>query len=107
MVMVKPVLPFVADFIGHAFFKAHHMATVHIENGKLHVHKEVIKNVKEETSDKNTSTHKKDTQQNEHIVVNTITNFCSTIINERMYNLMCTPDVPTGNHQCNYPPPRI
>jgi hypothetical protein len=83
------------------------MATVHIENGKMHVHKEVEKNVTEETADKNTTNHKKENQQTEHIIVTPITDFCSALINERVYNLVRTPAVPTGNHQCNYPPPRI
>ncbi len=104
--MLKPLLPYASDFIGHVFFKAQHMATVHIENGKMHVHKEVANNAKEDSSDKNTTNHKKDTNPNEHDVFFSSTTFCSTSINARVYNLMLTPVVPTGKHQCNYPPPR-
>ena len=59
IVMVKPALPYVSDFIGHILFYKQHMATVHFENGNYHVHKEVVKNVKEENSDKKSFPEKK------------------------------------------------
>lgn len=58
-VMVKPALPYVSDFIGHMLFYKQHMATVHFENGKYHLHKEVVKNIKEENSNKNSLPEKK------------------------------------------------
>jgi hypothetical protein len=106
MVMLKPLLPYATDFIGHVLFKAQHMATVHYENGQYHVHKEIAKNTKEETNDKNTNNNKNNNKPNEHIVFFSLSDFCYTSINERLYKPMSTPIVLTGNHQCNYPPPR-
>ena len=59
IVMVKPALPYVQDFVGHILFYKQHMATVHFENGKYHLHKEVVKNIKEENSNKNNLPEKK------------------------------------------------
>ena len=59
IVMFKPALPYVSDFIGHILLYRQHMATVHFENGKYHVHKEVIKDIQEENSNKNSLPEKK------------------------------------------------
>lgn len=40
---LKPILPFASDFIAHTFNEFDHVATVHFENGKYHVHSEVAK----------------------------------------------------------------
>jgi hypothetical protein len=40
--ILKPFAPIAKDFLAHSFDKTHHMATVHFENGKYHVHKEMI-----------------------------------------------------------------
>ena len=64
IVMVKPALPYVQDVIGHILFYKQHMATVHFEDGKYHVHKEVAKNAKEENSNKNTFPEKKKSGSN-------------------------------------------
>lgn len=39
--LIKPVLPLVNDLVQHTFNKMEHMATVHYENGKYHVHTEL------------------------------------------------------------------
>ena len=57
--MFKPVFPYLNDVIAHVLFYQQHMATVHFENGKYHLHKEVVKNVKEENSNKNSLPEKK------------------------------------------------
>jgi hypothetical protein len=59
IVMFKPAFPYLNDVIAHALFYHQHMATVHFENGKYHVHKEVVKNVTEENSNKNSLPEKK------------------------------------------------
>lgn len=41
--LVRPILPVVKDVVAHTFFKMQHMATVHVENGKYHVHLELEK----------------------------------------------------------------
>ena len=64
--MCKSLLPHVSDGIAHAFFYAQHMATVHYEHGKLHVHKEVMDNAKKEASQKELPSSKKDTAASDH-----------------------------------------
>lgn len=39
--LLKPISPIVNDFISHTFWKMEHMATVHFENGKYHLHNEL------------------------------------------------------------------
>lgn len=64
--MCKPLLPYVRDGIAHIFFYAQHMATVHYENGKLHVHKEVMDNAKQEASQKELPSAKKENATGDH-----------------------------------------
>ena len=58
IVLLKPLLPFAQDFIAHTFYATEHTATVHFENGKYHVHKEVetaAKNQKKQSKENNTA----------------------------------------------------
>ena len=41
--LIRPITPIVNDAIAHVFFKMEHLATVHFENGKYHVHSELQK----------------------------------------------------------------
>src|SRR5579862_7749964 len=38
IMLIRPTVPFLADVIAHTFWYSQHMATVHCENGKYHVH---------------------------------------------------------------------
>ena len=104
--MLKPVLPYVSDCINHVFFYAQHMATVHYENGKYHVHYETAKDAKEETSDKTSSSSKKDNTANEHVLIalreHDLGNY-----KDVDYILLPTPSLINGTLKNNYPPPRI
>lgn len=40
-VLLKPVMPVVNDLFAHTFYKMQHLATVHYENGKHHLHVEL------------------------------------------------------------------
>ncbi len=53
--ILKPLSPIVSDLISHTFDKANHMATVHFENGKYHVHKEIIADTENNSEQKKTS----------------------------------------------------
>ena len=106
--MLKPAMPYVSDFIGHFFFYAKHMATVHQENGKYHVHFEAAKDTAKETSDKTTTpSSKKNTSANEHIIaiVKQPAIFVATIITK--YPLTYAAATINGVAKNNYPPPRI
>ena len=67
VVMLKPVLPYVSDFIGHVFFYTQHMATVHVVNGKMHIHKEITDYAKKDASQKQLPSSKKENSANDHI----------------------------------------
>jgi hypothetical protein len=41
--LIRPIMPIVNDVIAHTFFKVEHLATVHFENGKYHVHMDLQK----------------------------------------------------------------
>jgi hypothetical protein len=101
VVMLKPAIPYVSDCIGHVFFYAKHMATVHQENGKYHVHFETAKDAAKETSDKTTPpSSKKDTSANEHPVI-----FIAAVITT--YPFTSAAGTVTGAAKNNYPPPRV
>jgi hypothetical protein len=44
LAQLKPLSVVIKDVIDHTFFKMQHMATVHYENGKYHLHKELASN---------------------------------------------------------------
>ena len=67
-IMLKPVMPYIADGVAHILNYKGHMATVHAHNGKYHVHTEVAENTKNENSEKNTNGLKKEASENDHIV---------------------------------------
>jgi hypothetical protein len=52
-VVVKPVLPLVGDAIAHTFWKLNHISTTHTENGKDHVHFELLETSKKTDDAKN------------------------------------------------------
>ncbi len=107
IVIVKPALPYVSDFIAHVLFYKQHMATVHFENGKYHVHKEIVKDIKEENSNKNSLPEKKKNTTEEYTISsgNVITRFSSLIaINYRTY---LQENIDTPYLPYNYPPPRV
>lgn len=43
--LIKPVMPLVKDVIAHAFFEDSHVAAVHYENGRYHIHLELKEQV--------------------------------------------------------------
>ncbi|MCW3084508.1 MAG: hypothetical protein JWP12_1874 [Bacteroidetes bacterium] len=49
--LLKPVMPIVDDVIAHTFYKMQHLATVHFENGKYHVHTELANDANQQKGD--------------------------------------------------------
>jgi uncharacterized membrane protein len=62
--VLKPIIPVAKDFIAHAFNAQSHLATVHYEKGKYHLHVEVAKAAKETTSNQTINTAFYETFQN-------------------------------------------
>lgn len=69
LVVFKPYVPYFTDAIAHILFFKDHIETVHFHHGKSHVHTEVNQLAKNEQSEKNTHTSKKDTTENDHLVL--------------------------------------
>jgi hypothetical protein len=84
-VQLKPVTAVVQDIIAHTFFKMQHLATIHYENGKYHVHTELEKIATDEgelTKNKTQESKKseKQTQQISDFLRAEITSECETIL---------------------------
>lgn len=66
-ILLNPVAPYIADMVAHSFYLNQHIATVHYENGKLHVHKEVKEKAAKEEPAKQSPSSKKNNSANDHI----------------------------------------
>ena len=45
--LIKPVMPVIKDVLAHTFFKLDHITNLHYENGKYHMHLELLQEAKE------------------------------------------------------------
>lgn len=103
--MIKPALPYVSDLVNHVFFYTKHMATVHYENGKYHVHKEVVDHAKKEASQKAIPTAKKESSTTEHTSIQQNELAVVLLLNRTIEVPVSTAlqhNYPSGD----YPPPR-
>jgi hypothetical protein len=65
-VQVRPLAILAEDLLAHVFYEAQHMATVHYENGKYHIHADLEKASQDESASsepKNISFEKQNDQQ--------------------------------------------
>lgn len=88
IVMFKPAFPYLNDVIAHALFLQQHMATVHFENGKYHVHAEVNKELQNQSPSKDADLQKKAFSQNEYFsatAIDTDAPMCQTD-KQKFYN---------------------
>ncbi len=92
--------------MAHTFWYAQHTATVHYENGKYHLHKEIASNALKDQSQQNNNTIKQSLTQD--LYVSHIENNCN--------NCFSTIRVNYQNTICNlintypfllYPPPKV
>lgn len=54
--LIKPAMPLIKDVLAHSFFKTQHMATVHYEHGRYHLHLELKDDAKSNESKSNALT---------------------------------------------------
>ncbi len=66
--LFKPVLPSISDFIAHTFWYSRHMATVHYEHGKYHVHYQYLEESKKNFPIKNAHLLKNEMPSNDYFV---------------------------------------
>lgn len=107
LLMVKPVMPYVYDAVAHVFFYAKHMATVHYEDGKFHVHKEIVDAKNSSTGNDSTSPNqKKQNTTTEHII--TAQRLQGFFINRATaYPIPVSSSLMLGNIIKDFPPPRV
>ena len=67
--MLKPVLPYVSDLLAHVFWYSDHMATMHYENGKFHVHLQSSEAAKADYPGKVPNTFKSEVSVGDHLPV--------------------------------------
>ena len=104
-VMLKPVAPYISDAVAHIFYYSQHMATVHYENGKLHVHKEIIDNAKKDDPAKENPSSKKENSANDHI------GFLKNDEQQKFFIVIShinslSPSLITNDLRRDYPPPK-
>ena len=104
-IICKPVLPSVSDCVAHIFWYSEHMATVHYEHGKYHVHYENIKESKKGNQDKDSNIPKNETAVSEHMIADEGHNFAIPILRQNYFS----PISSTLLHRCvnsDFRPPR-
>ena len=67
LMLARPAVPFIADVIAHTFWYSQHIATVHFENGKYHVHYQYMNEAQKNSPGKTTHYLKTETPVTEHI----------------------------------------
>lgn len=105
MLILSPVTPYISDLIAHSFYASKHMATVHFEDGKLHVHQEVMDKAAKEEPAKQAPASKKDNPAQDHITL-----FADDreqyLQSSRIKKSAVTPGLAYIYLFINYPPPR-
>ena len=69
VIICRPVLPSVADAMAHIFWYSAHMATVHYEHGKYHVHYEYRQAAKKESPATGNSIPQSSGAASEHLAI--------------------------------------
>ena len=105
MVILKPVSPYISDAVEHIFNYTQHMATVHYENGKYHVHKELVNNDKKNSPAKENSTAKKENSANDHISIQQKESVTVSILN-RIFQIPVSASLQHNYLPGDYLPPR-
>jgi hypothetical protein len=105
-IMLKPVFPFIADIAAHAFWYSHHMATVHYEHGKYHVHYEIQEAAKNNTPEKNNNATLNEPVSGEHISPFVSYAFYVPFTIQQQFTTLSSALV-TNSLNSDYPPPKI
>jgi hypothetical protein len=103
--LIKPLMPVIKDVLAHTFYNLEHMATVHYENGKYHIHTEL--SAEHDNSEKKNNTDSMYETLAQHVpLTNQNINFQITELTEDMYPSTFT-FILTGFIRLNSPPPRL
>lgn len=105
MVILKPVAPYVSDAVAHIFYYSQHMATVHYENGKMHVHREIVNNAKKDQPAKEMPASKKENSTNDHISLQQKQSLKALPV-IKSYQIPLAANLLNNYLAAEYPPPR-
>ncbi|MEO7312860.1 MAG: hypothetical protein ABIX01_20920 [Chitinophagaceae bacterium] len=103
--LLKPVLPYVSDFLAHAFWKYEHIATVHKENGKTHIHYELQQAAKENGTDKSNAASNMETSVTPHVMSLLAYDFSLLPVRQSHWPAFIF-YLPSVKLSGNYPPPK-
>ena len=105
LMIIRPVLPVLADTFAHTFCQQRHILLVHEVNGKFHVHQEVVKASKQSEKEKQ-GTVKIENTDNFYTGTALIFSYHYNALPERAYtSYTCFyPLADTGPH---YLPPKV
>jgi hypothetical protein len=104
IIVLKPMLPAVADTFAHIFWYSEHMATVHYEHGKYHVHLENINAARKDAPEKHNSL-RADEPVNVHLQITEVFNFTAFAAAPNTF-ITTTTALADSFPNSHYPPPR-
>ncbi|HSZ84725.1 MAG TPA: hypothetical protein VK787_01770 [Puia sp.] len=105
LIIIRPTVPIIADIIAHTFWYSQHIATVHFENGKYHVHYQSMNEAQKSFPGKNPQNSKTETFIADHLIKNQKFDFTFFVINNKCFKNLCF-SIPDMNPSHNYPPPK-
>ncbi len=106
LLIFNPILPIATDIVAHTFWEKEHIMTVHQENGKFHVHWDLVRNAKQSEKDKNAAGAKSGSEDHlfEPVCFSfEIINELPIVLSYPRYTTHC-PEVQADSH---YRPPRV
>ncbi|HAO47748.1 MAG TPA: hypothetical protein PLZ45_16265, partial [Ferruginibacter sp.] len=103
--ILRPLSPYITDGIAHIFYYTQHMATVHYENGKFHVHKEVADDEKKNGTAKERPSSKKDIPSNDQFV-SSIQDETAPQFSDNDHSFFLTATLALSDSRKDDPPPK-
>jgi hypothetical protein len=105
-IICKPILPSFSDCIAHIFWYAEHMATVHYEHGKYHVHYEQANEAKKGYPEKDANLPKTEVSVSEHMIAAEQYDFTLAAVITPTHYLLTAAYIPHAHLHTDFPPPK-
>ena len=103
--LVRPTVPFFADVIAHTFWYSQHIATVHFENGKYHVHYQYLNEAEKSFPGKKPHNSKTAVFFEDHLVKHQKFDLTFFLIAKKCFKDLSF-SIPDLSPSCHYPPPK-
>lgn len=104
--LCKPLLPYVVDTVEHILLYNQHLATVHVENGEMHVHKEAVDAGADQQDDQPNTTIKKSSTSWDHLAPSFANSYTPSFIKIALNQHLPISSYYTFSFS-DYPPPRL